>query len=338
MVVGAGSGFEYKKATPIINPPSLRDSNNNGKPSANSLPSHFISERDIPDLSGKSSLLAETSRIGYETVKQLLAKNAKVYLAARSAEKAANAINGLEEATKKRAIFIPLDLADLHSVRRAAEAFLAQEKRAGHSFQQWRCHELSLCSRHKTTTCFGTNVIGHYFLTELLIPALTASYNETQVPARVINTSSIGHQMAPNAGIELESLNGGPSRDAWLEKNGSSMAPGRLYGESKLGNILVFNYFARVHSEVLVSTALHPGLITRRHQPGWLQWISDLFMYPVSMGAYTQLWAGTVTTPAQITGEYLIPWAKVGKASERASDTKLEAQVIAYIKEQIKGF
>jgi NAD(P)-dependent dehydrogenase (short-subunit alcohol dehydrogenase family) len=60
-------------------------------------------------------------------VKQLLLKNAKVYLAARSAEKCAEAIRRLEEETKKTAIFIQLDLADLKSVRKAADAFLAQD-------------------------------------------------------------------------------------------------------------------------------------------------------------------------------------------------------------------
>jgi NAD(P)-dependent dehydrogenase (short-subunit alcohol dehydrogenase family) len=67
--------------------------------------------------------------IGYQTVKQLLLKNAKVYLAARSPERANEAIKRLEEETKKSAIFLQLDLADLPSVRKAAESFLAQESR-----------------------------------------------------------------------------------------------------------------------------------------------------------------------------------------------------------------
>lgn len=68
--------------------------------------------------------------IGYHTVKQLLLKNAKVYLAARSPDKAAAAIKRLEEETKgKKAIFLKLDLADLSRVRKAAEGFLALESR-----------------------------------------------------------------------------------------------------------------------------------------------------------------------------------------------------------------
>ncbi|KAJ7697767.1 hypothetical protein B0H14DRAFT_2186251, partial [Mycena olivaceomarginata] len=63
--------------------------------------------------------------IGYEMVKQLLLKNAKVYkisLRFAPAEK-------LEQETKKSAIFLQLDLADLPSVRKAAETFLSQESR-----------------------------------------------------------------------------------------------------------------------------------------------------------------------------------------------------------------
>jgi NAD(P)-dependent dehydrogenase (short-subunit alcohol dehydrogenase family) len=56
-------------------------------------------------------------------------KNAKVYLAARSPEKAVAAIERLEEETKKSAIYLQLDLADLSSVRKASETFLSHESR-----------------------------------------------------------------------------------------------------------------------------------------------------------------------------------------------------------------
>jgi hypothetical protein len=62
-------------------------------------------------------------------VKKLFMKNAKVYLAARSPEKAAAAIKRLEEETKKPVIFLQLDPADLSSMRKAAETFLSQESR-----------------------------------------------------------------------------------------------------------------------------------------------------------------------------------------------------------------
>ncbi|KAJ7675280.1 NAD-P-binding protein [Mycena rosella] len=298
----------------------------------------------MPDLSGKVTLVTGgNTGIGYETVKQLLLKNAKVYLAARSPEKAAAAIKRLEAETKNSAIFIQLDLADLPSVRKAAEKFLAQESRLDILFNNggvMTCPP-DLLTAQNYDLQFGTNVMGHFFLTELLIPALTKSYEETKVPARIVNTSSSGHQFAPGDGMEFVSLKGGPERDAWLKKAGSFRGPWKLYGESKIGNILISNYFAKTYSDVLVSCALHPGGIAtelQRHSASWLQVISNALLYPAPMGAYTQLWGATVATPAQITAQYLVPWGKVGKADKRASSTKLEEEVVAYIKEQIKDF
>ena len=54
----------------------------------------------------------------------LLAKNAKVYIAARSRDKAAKAIAELKAATGKEALFLNLDLADLKAVKASAEEFL----------------------------------------------------------------------------------------------------------------------------------------------------------------------------------------------------------------------
>lgn len=65
--------------------------------------------------------------IGYQTVLQLLHKNAKVYLAARSASKIQEAANDLEKETGRKPLPLQLDLGDLHSVKRAAQEFLSKE-------------------------------------------------------------------------------------------------------------------------------------------------------------------------------------------------------------------
>ena len=61
--------------------------------------------------------------IGREIIKRLLMKNAKVYMAARSQQKAERAIQELREETGKEALFLHLDLGDLNSVKKAAEEF-----------------------------------------------------------------------------------------------------------------------------------------------------------------------------------------------------------------------
>ncbi|KAF8167072.1 NAD-binding protein [Mycena galopus ATCC 62051] len=307
-------------------------------------PPSFRPERDMPDLSGKIVLVTGgNTGIGYHTVKQLLLKNAKVYLAARSQEKAAAAIQTLEGETKKKAIFLQLDLADLVSVRKAAETFLALESRLDLLFNNGGVMisppEMLTAQGHDLQ--FGTNCIGHFFFTELLLPALIKSHEETGIRARIINTTSIGHSLAPGDGIEFASLKGGPERDAWVKKAGSTLGPWRIYGESKLGNIFASNYWAREHADVLVSCAVHPGGIKTelgRHAGSWLQVWANLFAYPAPMGAYTQLWGATIASPEEITGKYLVPWGKIGKADARASNRKLENGVIAYIREQTREF
>ncbi|KAJ7615814.1 hypothetical protein FB45DRAFT_934740 [Roridomyces roridus] len=309
------------------------------------FPPSFLPERDIPDLSGKIILVTGgNTGIGYETVKQLLLKNATVYLAARSPEKGAAAIKRLEDETGgKSALFLELDLSDLPNVRKAAEGFLAKEGRLDiliNNAGVMNCPPDMLTAQNHDLQ-FGTNVIGHFFFTELLLPALTKSYEQTQIPARIINVSSMGHKFAPGNGLNFASLKAGPERDAWVNKTGKLMARAQLYGESKIGNIYSSNYWAKTHSDVLVSCSLHPGSINTellRHSPGFIQVLANYFIYPPHMGAYTQLWGATVATPAQITGQYLVPWGKVGTPDKRTTDSKVEAEMIDYLREQIKGF
>lgn len=65
--------------------------------------------------------------IGYQTVRQLLLKNARVYLAARSLSKSEEAAVTLEEETGRKPLHLQLDLGDLHSVKHAAQEFLSKE-------------------------------------------------------------------------------------------------------------------------------------------------------------------------------------------------------------------
>jgi len=76
---------------------------------------------------------ASSSGIGYTTAEQLARHGAKVYVAARSEAKAHAAIEKIYVNSKKvkagKLIYLPLDLADLDSVAKAAEIFLKQENR-----------------------------------------------------------------------------------------------------------------------------------------------------------------------------------------------------------------
>ncbi|KAJ7051079.1 hypothetical protein C8F01DRAFT_1067277 [Mycena amicta] len=300
-------------------------------------PPSFKPERDMPDLTGKVTIVTGgNTGIGYETIKQLLLKNATVYLAARSPQKASAAIARLERETKgKTAVFLELDLADLKSVRKAAERFLEKEEKLDILFNNAGVASCptDMLTKQGYDLQFGTNVIGHYLLTTLLLPALRNASTDT-VPARVIHTASEAHKLAPGRGVEFESIKDAPERTEWLKRQ-------RLYGQSKLANIFVANHFAKTYPDILVSCSVHPGLIQSelgRYVLGWMQVAANYVIYPTPLGALTQLWGGTVATPAQITGQYLQPWGFVGAPEARALDAKLEAEVIAYVQEAVKGF
>ncbi|KAJ7913368.1 NAD(P)-binding protein [Mycena leptocephala] len=304
----------------------------------------FDPARDVPDLSGKIILVTGgNSGIGYETVKVLLLKNATVYLAARSPSKGAAAILQLETEIGKRAEFLELDLADLASVRRAAEDFNAKESRLDILFNNGgvMIPPTDQLTAQGYDLQFGTNALGHFFLIELLLPALTASHAHWSVPARIINTTSTGHTLAPKRGIFFDAVKGGPARDALVKKWGKMSAQWNLYGASKLGNIIVSDYCAKNHSDVLVSCALHPGLIKsgiQRNGPGFLKLISTFAFSPTHVGAYTQLWAGTTASAEEINGKYFLPVGIATAPGGRTGDTELAAEVMAYLKEAVKGF
>ncbi|KAF8191666.1 hypothetical protein K438DRAFT_1721189 [Mycena galopus ATCC 62051] len=296
----------------------------------------FDPARDIPDLSGKIILVTGgNSGIGYETVKALLLKGATVYLAARSSSKGKAAIAELETETGKRAEFLELDLADLRSVRKAAETFLAKESRLDILFNNGgvMTTPMDQLTVQGYDLQFGTNVLGHFFLTELLLPALTASHAHTSLPARIIHTSSSGHTLCPKREIFFDAVKDGPAREALKKKN--------FYGASKAGNIFVSNYYTKTHSDVLVSCSLHPGLIQsglQRHSNILLKCVASLAFSPAHVGAYTQLWAATTASAEEMNGKYFVPVGVSKTPGGAVGDTELEAEVIAYMKEAVKGF
>ncbi|KAJ7437989.1 NAD(P)-binding protein [Mycena galericulata] len=307
-------------------------------------PKKFNPARDIPDLSGKIIIVTGgNSGIGYETVKALLLKNATVYLAARSPAKGKAAIAELESETKKRAEFLELDLADLKSVRRAAEAFLARESRLDILFNNGgvMIPPMDQLTAQGYDLQFGTNTLGHFFLTELLLPALSESHAHFSVPARIIHTSSTGHTAAPKREIFFDAVKGGPARDALAKKWGTLTGPWKFYGVSKLGNIIVSDYYAQNHSDILVSCSLHPGLIRtgiQRHGNGIFKFLTGLAFSPTHVGAYNQLWAATTASAQEVNGKYFLPVGVATPPGGMTGDKELAAEVIAYLKEAVKEF
>ncbi|KAF7359081.1 hypothetical protein MSAN_01249200 [Mycena sanguinolenta] len=302
----------------------------------------FEPSRDIPDLSGKIVLITGgNSGLGYETAKMMLLKGATVYLAARSPSNGQTAIAELETATGKRAELLELNLADLKSVRRAAETFLAKESRLDILFNNGgvMTPPMDELTAQGYDLQFGTNVLGHFFLTELLLPALTASHAHSSVPARIIHTSSSGHTLCPKRDIFFDAVKDSPARDALKKKWGNTCGPWNFYGASKAGNIWLANYYAR--SDVLVSCSLHPGLIRsglQRNSGIFIRCMARHVFSPANVGAYTQLWAATTSSAEEINGKYFVPVGIQKAPGGPLSDKELEKEVIEYLKEAVKGF
>lgn len=181
----------------------------------------------------------------------LLQHNAKVYLAARSKAKADAAIASLKEATGKEAIFLELDLADLASVKKSAQEFLSKESELHVLFNNayaWRLHldspSYSLKRACAVVLCtppidmltkdgydlqFGTNVVGHFYFTELLMPALIAGVaSSPDHHTRIITTSSSGAYLGK---IRFETFKDSPTR--------RKTPTDALYYQSKLVRILL---------------------------------------------------------------------------------------------------
>ncbi|SCV67144.1 BQ2448_5790 [Microbotryum intermedium] len=304
-------------------------------------PAALFSGEDVPDLSGKVIIVTGgNAGIGYETVKVLLKKNAKVYLAARSQDKAEKAIAHLKEETGKEAHFLKLNLGDLASIKSSAEEFLSKETKLDVLFNNaplptWLSSGVMTPPTNQLTESgydlqWGTNVLGPYYFTKLLIPALKASKAASGTPSRVISTSSLAHEYAPtsapNKVWEVDTFIGGEKRDAFIKKWGEYGARSALYGQSKAGNIAHANYLGREYAGEIVACSLHPGMINselQRHLPGVVARIVRWMSYPMTMGALTQLKAGTILTPEEINGKYYQPWGRVGRPTPQSNDPAL---------------
>ncbi|KAF7374288.1 NAD P-binding protein [Mycena sanguinolenta] len=295
-------------------------------------PKSEFSVDDIPDLSGQVMIVTGgASGIGKETVKALLQHNAKVYVAARSPANAKAAIEDLKSQTGKEAEFLQLDLADLNSVKRAANEFNEKETQLHVLFNNGgvMAPPIEQVSAQNYDLQFGTNVLGHFYLTKLLLPTLMATATPGN-PGRVINTSSLASETA-NPNIQYNTLKDGPAR-----KKVSTM---ELYSQSKFGNVAFSNeLFRRYGDKGIVSAALNPGNLQtnlQRHLKGIHAFIVNSVLYPAPYGALTQLWAGTTDEGKTLGGKYLIPWARVGRSA--STDPAEENALWTWCEEQVEN-
>ncbi|MBK8489316.1 MAG: SDR family oxidoreductase [Saprospirales bacterium] len=200
-----------------------------------------------------------TSGLGKEATKILAEKNATVIMAVRNTQKGEKVAGEIKKSVPEAKIEVrKLDLGSLSSVKSLSEQILAGYNRLDILINN---AGVMMCPFSKTEDGFeiqmGTNHLGHFALTGLLMPLL----KETK-GARIVATSSIAHR---TGNIDFEDINWGK------RKYNTTQA----YADSKLANL----YFAYELARKLkndpnapVVTAAHPGYTStdlQRHNLFW---------------------------------------------------------------------
>ncbi len=241
------------------------------------------------DLSGKTVVVTGgNSGIGLVTVRQLASQGARVILACRRPEEGERARAGiLADGARGTVEVAPLDLASLDSVRGFARSFLASSD-ALHALvnNAGVMNTPAGKTRDGFETQIGTNHLGHYLLTELLLPALRKA-----APSRIVVLSSCYHDVAMGrrGTVDLDDLHFERRKyDGWA-----------AYAQSKLANVLHARHLARrLDGSGVTAVSVHPGWVRtnliRSSMPVWAQ---DSVLLPfLRMAGMIEPWEGTQTT------------------------------------------
>ncbi len=259
---------------------------------------------DVPDLSGRTAIVTgANSGIGWYAARDLAAKGAHVVLACRSADKAREADEAIRAAHAGASTeVLPLDLASLASVRDFAKRFCD-----GHRELHVLCNNAGVMAIPYRKTAdgfemqFGTNHLGHFALTGLLLEPLLAAPG-----ARVVTVSSTAHRFGR---MRFDDLHGERRYLRW-----------QAYGQSKLANLLfAFELQRRLEAKGAdaISVACHPGYAATNLQFAGARmdgsslmervWsgINGLAAQSAEMGALPTVYAATA--PDVVGGDYIGP-------------------------------
>jgi NAD(P)-dependent dehydrogenase (short-subunit alcohol dehydrogenase family) len=245
---------------------------------------------DIPDQSGRLAVVTgSNSGLGAVTARELARAGATVVIACRNTDKGEQAASSIRSAVPSADLSVErLDLADLSSVREFAQRTGADRGRL-----DLLVNNAGVMAPPRRLTAdgfesqFGTNHLGHFALTGLLMPSLLAA----QRP-RVVTLSSGVHRMGS---IRFDDLQWDHGYNNW-----------RAYSQSKLANLMFCFELARRAAAAgtdLTSVAAHPGYAATNLQfAGPAKWYERAFMVAgnkliaqsAEMGALPSLYAATV--------------------------------------------
>ncbi|HEU4675363.1 MAG TPA: oxidoreductase [Motilibacteraceae bacterium] len=263
------------------------------------------SATDIPDQTGRTVVVTgANSGLGYHASAELARRGARVVMACRDAGRGAEALARLRTVAPTAPVVVePLDLASLASVRDFSDR-LSEQFPDGIDVLLNNAGVMATPPR-KTADGFelqlGTNHLGHFALTGLVLPLLLR-----RPGARVVTVSSQAHRMGR---IDFSDLMSERKYQKW-----------RAYGQSKLANLLFAFELARRAEAAgldLKSVAAHPGYANTNLQAVGPRMAGNslmekltgvanvLFGQPAADGALPELYAATM--PDVRTGEFFGP-------------------------------
>lgn len=272
--------------------------------------SHLWTPADIPPQAGRRILITgANSGIGYDAALELARRGANVVLACRDRAKGEVALAALrKEIPSADAELAQLDLALLASVRDFAASELNRQRPLDLLINN--AGVMAPPKRLETADGFelqfGTNVLGHFALTGLLLPALEQAARQSGGRSRIVTIASIAHKRGQIHFSDLQSVQG--------------YSPMRAYQQSKLANLmLAFELDRRLRAAGLpvVSVAAHPGVAqtplfskadygaVEKAARGLLGRVIGLFLNSAAEGALPTLYAAT--SPDAEAGGYYGP-------------------------------
>lgn len=288
---------------------------------------------DIPDQTGRVAVVTGANTgLGYETALALAERGARVVLAVRNLDKGKDATTEITAKSPHADVALQeLDLTSLESVRAAAE-----QLRSDYDRIDLLINNAGVMWTPKSTTKdgfelqFGTNHLGHFALTGLLLDRLLPTPG-----SRVITVSSPGHRI--RADIHFDDLQ-------W-ERGYSRVG---AYGQSKLANLLfTYELQRRLASRgTTIAAAAHPGgsrTELTRNLPALFARVSPVIeplLQRADMGALPTLRAAT--DPSVIGGQYYGPdgfaeirgYPKVVASSDKSHDADRQRRLWA-VSEQL---
>jgi len=273
----------------------------------------------IPDLSGKTILVTGGNNgIGYEAARQFARKGAHVVLACRDGQKGHAARDAITSEHPESSVeAMQLDLASLASVRAFAKAY-----RTRHQMLDILCNNAGVMALPYRQTAdgfemqFGTNHLGHFALTGLLLDVVLRTAG-----ARAVTVSSGAHRMGR---MRFEDLQWARGYRKWA-----------AYAQSKLANLLFAYELQRrlkLAKAAAISVACHPGYAATNLQVAgprmagssvmeWLAWfVTQVVAQNAEMGALPTLYAGTA--PGMRGEDYIGP---DGLGEMRGYPTKVQS-------------